>query len=101
MFVTEVVSPGKKGQSFRSILLRESYRQGRKVKSRTLAVLTKLPAWLIEVIRQSVDRHRAGDVKSVADHSEGQLKHRTGESFGAVWVVSQVLWRYALFGGDG
>jgi len=94
MFVTEVVSPGKKGQSFRSILLRESYRQGRKVKSRTLAVLTKLPAWLIEVIRQSVERHRAGDVKSVADHSEGQLKHR--RSFGAVWVVSQVCERLGI-----
>ena len=33
MFITEVISKGKKGQSYTSILLRESYRVGAAVKS--------------------------------------------------------------------
>ena len=42
MFIAEVVSKGKHGKSYTSILLRESYRVGSAVKSKTLAVLTHL-----------------------------------------------------------
>lgn len=37
-----------------AVLLRESYREGGKVKSRTLANLSRLPAQTIEVLRQSL-----------------------------------------------
>ncbi len=47
--IAEVLSIGKHGKSYTSILLRESYRLGSKVKSRTLAVLTHVPARILEV----------------------------------------------------
>ena len=41
-----------------AILLRESYRQAGKVKTRTLANLSKLPADAIEVLRQALKGDR-------------------------------------------
>lgn len=90
MFITEIPSKGKNGQAYKSVLLRESYREGSKVKSRTLAVLTKLPACLIEVIRHAMDRSSSDSLQSLADQSKGSLQLRTAESFGAVWVVAEV-----------
>jgi len=90
MFLTEIPSKGKNGQSYKSILLRESYRQGSKVKSRTLAVLTKLPTYLIEIIRHAIKQSPSDSLPSLADQSKGSLQLRTAESFGAVWVSTQI-----------
>ena len=83
MFITEVVSKGKKGKSYTSILLRQSFRLGSKVKSKTIAVLTHLPANIQDAIRYAV-------AKPSNSHSSGQrlgprgfartgktLRHRT------------------------
>jgi hypothetical protein len=51
MFITEAVSKGSHGKSYTSILLRQSYRVGAAVKSKTLAVLTHLPAHVLEAVR--------------------------------------------------
>lgn len=96
MFITEIPSKGKKGQSYQSILLRESYRQGSKVKSRTLAVLTKLPAYLIALIRQAIQQSETPSLQSLADPSSGPLQLRTAESFGALWVVAQLTERLGI-----
>ncbi len=54
MFVATVPNRG----SPPAILLRESYREGGRVKSRTLANLSKLPAKAIEVLRRNLKGER-------------------------------------------
>jgi Transposase DDE domain len=53
MHVVKVVSR-QRGAEYTSYLLRQSYREGDKVKKRTLANLSMLPVPLIEVIRQGL-----------------------------------------------
>ena len=89
MFIAEVVSKGKNGRTYTSILLRQSVRSGSKVISKTLAVLTHLPTYLIEVIRHAVDRP-ADSLQQLANNAPSALQLRTAESFAAVWTVDQV-----------
>ena len=89
MFITEVISKGKHGKSYTSILLRESYRLGLKVKTKTLAVLTHLPAHVLEAVRRAI-AHPADSLASLVQASQGSLRVRNGESFGAVWTVNQI-----------
>jgi hypothetical protein len=89
MFITEVISKGKQGKSYASILLRESFRVGSRVKSKTLAVLTHLPAHVLEAVRRAVAQP-AGSLAKVADASDGSLRLRQAESLGALWVVEQL-----------
>jgi len=89
MFIAEVISKGKKGKSYTSLLLRESYRVGSKVKSKTLAVLTQLPAHVLEAIRRAIAKP-SDPLCALAKTSDGSLPLRTAESFGALWTVDQV-----------
>ncbi len=89
MFITEVVSKGKHGKSYTSILLRESFRVGSTVKCKTLAVLTHLPAHVLEAVRRAVARP-ADSLATLADASAHSLRLRQGESFGALWMVDQL-----------
>ena len=89
MFITEVVSKGKQGQSYTSILLRESVRAGAKVKSKTLAVLTHLPAHVLDAVRHAIVQP-ADSLAGLAKASAGSLRLRTAESFGALWTVDQL-----------
>jgi transposase len=89
MFIAEVISKGKHGKSYTSILLRESYRIGSVVKSRTLAVLTRLPAHVLQAVRRAIAQP-ADSLSKLAESSNGSLRLRQAESFGAVWVVDQV-----------
>ena len=89
MFIAEVISKGKKGKSYTSILLRESYRVGSAVKSKTLAVLTHLPAHVLEAVRRAV-AHPADSLPKLAAASDGALRLRQAESFGALWTVTQL-----------
>jgi transposase len=89
MFIAKVISEGKKGKSYTSILLRESCRVGSTVKSKTLAVLTRLPAHVLEAIRRAIAQP-ADSLSELATASDGSLRLRTAESFGALWTVDQV-----------
>jgi hypothetical protein len=89
MFITEVISKGKHGQSYTSILLRESFRVGATVKSKTLAVLTHLPAHVLAAIRRAIAQP-ADSLSELVNTSEGSLRLRQAESFGALWTVDQV-----------
>jgi len=89
MFIANVVSKGKRGKAYTSVLLRESYRRGAQVKSRTLAVLTRLPAHLLAAIRRAL-AHPADSLAALADASADSLRLRAAESFGAVWATDQV-----------
>lgn len=89
MLITEVVSKGKQGKTYTSILLRESYRVGAHIKSKTLAILTHLPAHVLAAVRRAIAQP-ADSLAQLADTSAGALRLRTGPSFGAVWTVDQV-----------
>jgi hypothetical protein len=89
MFITEVVSKGKHGKSYTSILLRESFRVGSAVKSKTLAVLTHLPAHVLAAVRLAVAQP-VDSLTKLAEASNDALELRQAESFGAVWTVDQI-----------
>ena len=92
MFIAEVISKGKHGKSYTSILLRESYRLGSAVKSRTLAILTQLPAHVLAAVRRAIAQP-ADSLSQVAEASADSLRLRSAESFGAVWAVDQIAQR--------
>ena len=54
MFISRVHSKGKDGREYVSVLLRQSKRVGKKVVSKTLAILTDLPDWLLNVVENAV-----------------------------------------------
>ena len=89
MFITEIVSKGKQGKSYTSILLRESYRVGATVKSRTIAVLTYLPAPILDAVRRAIDPSTDSLSKLAAD-SDGSLHLRQAQSFGSLWTSDQI-----------
>ena len=95
MFIAQVISKGKKGKAYTSILLRESYRRGAQVKSRTLAVLTRLPAPVLDAVRRAIQQP-AEFLAQVAESSSGVLRLRQAESFGAVWTVDQVAQKLGI-----
>ena len=95
MFIAEVISKGKRGKSYTSVLLRESYRVGSTVKSRTLAVLTHLPGHVLQAVRRAIAQP-ADSLSQVADTSNGSLRLRQAESFGALWTVDQVAQRLGI-----
>ena len=96
MFITEVRSKSKSGKgSYTSILLRESFRVGNKVKSKTLAVLTHLPAHVLAAVRRAVAQPK-DSLEQVAAGAPDALRMRTGESFGAVWTVDQIAQRLGI-----
>jgi transposase len=112
MFIANVVSKGKRGKSYTSILLRESFRVGASVKSKTLAVLTHLPAHVLEAVRRAIAQPAnspsqptdpsdpalaapmavasADSLSKLAEASDGSLCLRQAESLGALWTVDQV-----------
>ena len=89
MFIAKVISKGKHGRSYTSILLRESSRVGAVVKSKTLAVLTHLPAHVLEAVQRAITQP-ADSLSQVAETSNGSLRLRQAESFGALWIADQV-----------
>ena len=89
MFIAKVISKGKHGKSYTSLLLRESSRVGAVVKSKTLAVLTHLPAPVLEAVRRAIAQP-ADSLSQVAERSKGSLRLRQAESFGALWIVDQL-----------
>jgi transposase len=95
MFIAKVISKGKHGKSYTSILLRESCRVGSVVKSKTLAVLTRLPAPVLEAVRRAIGQP-ADSLSQVAEASDGALRLRQAESFGALWTVDQLAQQLGL-----
>ena len=89
MFITRVVSKGKNGKSYTSILLRQSLRVGSKVTSQTIAVLTGLPPHALRAVENSL-RPDSDSLNSLANHSQQRLRLRNAEGFGAVWTLDQI-----------
>jgi len=65
----ETVCKKVKGKTYTSVLLRRSYREGRKVKHQTVANLTQLPPDVIEFIK----RRLSGELDADAPHSPFEI----------------------------
>lgn len=87
MYITEVTSESKTGKTYRSILLRESYRKNGKVKNRTLANLTKCNPQEIAAIRLALEHKE--DLTVLASLKDA-VELQEGPSVGAVWTVYQI-----------
>jgi len=86
MYVTEVLSRSK-NKTYRCVLLREAYREGGKVKNRTLANLSHCQPNEIAAIRLAL-QHK-GELAVLGSLPEA-VEIREGRSIGAVWTVYQV-----------
>jgi len=95
MYVNDVVSKGKNGKVYHSVLLRESYRVGSKVVSRTLANLSSLSSIAIAGIKNALKADSKDSLEELVKNSDS-LKLAQGESFGAVWVVHQISERIGI-----
>lgn len=85
MYITEVKTRSCTGKiSHRCILLRESYREGGKVKNRTIANLTHCKPEEINALRWALKNK--GQLKRAAEQAHaGSFKQ--GPSIGAVWAL--------------
>ncbi|MCX6874258.1 MAG: IS1634 family transposase [Verrucomicrobia bacterium] len=91
MFISRVHSKGKDGRQYVSVLLRQSKRVGKSVVSKTLAILTELPDWLIAVVERAVKHGKdAQSIAQLAEAASTSLRLRCAESFGAVFLVHEV-----------
>jgi hypothetical protein len=87
MYITEVPTKTKRGKiSHRCILLRESYREGGKVKNRTIANLTHCKEEDVAAMRLAL-KHK-GDLTVLKSLKEVHIEQ--GMSVGAVWTVYEV-----------
>jgi len=89
--VTNKAKLGKK--IYHSILLRESYREGGKVKKRTIANLSNCPREEIEAITLAL-KHK-DDLSSLISVKE-DVHLEEGLSVGAVWVIYQLAKRLGI-----
>jgi transposase len=88
MHIVENQSAPKTGKKiYRSILLRESYREGGKVKKRTIANLSHCTAGEIAAIKLAL-RHK--EDLAVLGSLKESVELQEGLSVGAVWAVYQV-----------
>ena len=97
MHVARAKWPSKNGKVYETIWLRESYREGGKVKKRDLVNLTHHPPEEIAAIELAL-KHK-GNLAQLGSLAEIQLKE--GLSVGAVWTVYQVARRLGIEGALG
>ena len=91
----ETVSTNRGGKVYTCILLRESFREGGKVKHRTIANLTNRPNDEIEAIRFALQhKGKLPDEASILDKIE--LNCEQGLSVGAIFVLSEVAKRLGI-----
>lgn len=81
------------GKTYTRHLLRQSYREGGKVKHRTIANLSRCSPEEIEAIRLAL-RHKAELTEALA--IKQSLRLTQGPSVGAVWVVYQIARRLGI-----
>ena len=80
----DIITTRYKDKSYTAALLRETYREGGKVKHRTLANLSALPMDVVEMIRNTL----RGETYVPAGKTLRVIRSR---SHGAVWAVWQVM----------
>ena len=84
MNIVQTKSTSKKGKQYGATLLRESYREGGKVKNRTIANLSHCKPQEIEAIRLAL-KYR--DDLTVLGSFKESVELKEGPSLGAVWTA--------------
>jgi Transposase DDE domain len=100
MYITETVRIAPNGTTYRCVLLRQSYREGSKVKNRTIANLSHCTPQEVEAIRLALQYK--DDLTVLGALQEAPLHE--GRSVGAVWVIYDMARRLgieAALGKDG
>jgi hypothetical protein len=100
MYITETVRIAPNGTTYRCVLLRQSYREGSKVKNRTIANLSHCPPQEVEASRLALPYK--DDLTVLGALHEAPLHE--GRSGGAVWVIYDMARRLgseAALGKDG
>ena len=92
MHIVKSKFKSKSGKEYNTILLRESYREGKKVKKRTIANLSHCSPEEIEAIRLAL--HHKADLTALT--SCASIKTKQGLSVGAAWVVFQTAKRLGI-----
>src|SRR5947208_16302029 len=92
MYVARATWPSSNGNSYESIHLRESYRDGARVRKRDIANLTHCDPREIAAIELALKFK--GDLSALGSLDNIQL--RQGLSVGAVWTVYEVARRLAI-----
>lgn len=93
MYITETTSPGPNGTLYRCVLLRQSYREGKAVKNRTLANLSHCTPQEIAALRLAL-RHK--DDLAALDSVHTALEVYEGPAVGAAWTIYQVARRLGI-----
>lgn len=87
MHVVETSFTPKNGKTYKSTLIRESYREGKKVKKRTIANISHCSAEEVTAIKYALKHkknwHEIGNIK--------EIKTKQGISFGATFVVYELI----------
>jgi Transposase DDE domain len=93
MYITETTRPGPNGTLYRCVLLRQSYREGKTVKNRTLANLSHCTPQEMAALRLAL-RHK--DDLAALDSVQTALEVYEGPAVGAVWTIYQVARRLGI-----
>ena len=92
MYITITTSKGRK-KTYQSVLLRESYREGGRVKNRTIANLSHCKPNEIEAIRLAL-KHK--DNLDALQQARPEIELGQGPSIGAVWTVFETARRLGI-----
>ena len=92
MYITETVRTAPNGTTYRCVLLRQSYREGSRVKNRTIANLSHCTLQEVEAIRLAL-QHK-DDLAVLGTLHEAPLHE--GRSVGAVWVIYDMARRLGI-----
>jgi len=92
MYITETVRLAPNGTTYRCVLLRQSYREGSKVKNRTIANLSHCTPQEVEAIRLALQYK--DDLTVLGALQEAPLHE--GRSVGAVWVIYDMARRLGI-----
>jgi Transposase DDE domain len=93
MYIIETTRPGPNGTVYRCVLLRRSYREGDKVKNRTIANLSHCTPQEIEALRLAL---RYKDDLAVLGSVRTTLELQEGPSVGAVCTIYHVARQLGL-----
>ena len=93
MYITQTTAPSNSGQLYLCTLLRESFREGDRVKNRTLANLSHCKPEEIFALRLALEhKDNLAELGSI----EESLRLQEGLSVGAVWTVYTVAKRLGI-----
>jgi len=94
MYIVDIPYTSEKGKTYHSVLLRESYREGSKVRNRTVANLSHCTPQEITAIKLAL-KHKE-DIAFLFPDTVQSVQLHKGLSVGAVWAVYEIAERLGI-----